>query len=360
MKCQVLSIAVLFTSNLCSLSSARLFSDDKVDTTVDTGSLGGLRGNSNKKPITQSSKQDGDEYLDPRIIGGSQATPNKYSFAASLSDSQGHFCGGSLITKNVVLSAAHCAGGSYNAVLGRHDLRTNDGQVIAMKKEIKHPSYDDYTTDNDFMLVVLSSAASLNSDVSLVTLNSANSEPSVGDGVTVMGWGDTDISAASKLSNVLMHVQVNCISNSECDASSDGQDDYNDQITENMLCAEHRQAKDSCQGDSGGPLVEESGGAQKQVGVVSWGIGCASDHFPGVYARVSKAYSWIESEVCKENKQYATEAGFDCANASFTASASVSAPPPSPSSSSNWQPSGGSNWQPLGGSYTGYFDDDWR
>eukprot|EP01083_Nonionella_stella_P208123 755526_1 len=128
-----------------------------------------------------------------------------------------------------------------------------------------------------------------------------------------MGWGDTDKGSATKLSNVLMKVRVNCISNSQCDRSSDGRDNYNGQITKNMLCAEHRQAKDSCQGDSGGPLVKELGGkAHEQVGVVSWGIGCASDHFPGVYARVSEAYSWIEREVCKVNRQYAKEAGFDC------------------------------------------------
>ena len=132
------------------------------------------------------------------------------------------------------------------------------------------------------MLVVLSSPAILNSDVSLVSLNSAASQPSVGDDVTVMGWGDTLISESNtRLSNVLMHVKVNCISNAECDASTDGRDTYEDQITDSMLCAK-RQAKDSCQGDSGGPLVEEAGGVVKQVGVVSWGVGCASDYFPGV------------------------------------------------------------------------------
>ena len=61
-------------------------------------------------------------------------------------------------------------------------------------------------------------------------------------------------------------------------------------------------------GDSGGPLIK---GAE-QIGVVSWGISCASDSFPGVYARVSSAYKWIEREVCRENRQYATEAGFRC------------------------------------------------
>jgi trypsin len=314
MKSQVLSTAILFVSSQWSSASAGLLFDEKAhDETVDAGSLGGLRGSSDQKPIAQSSEQGEEDYLDPRIIGGSEATPNEYSFAVSLSDGQGHFCGGSLITKNVVLTAAHCAGGQYNAILGRHDLRRNDGQAIAKKKEIIHPQYDDWTTENDFMLVVLSSPAILNRDIQLVKLNSNDSEPRVGDDVTVMGWGDTDKSESNtRLSNVLMHVQVNVVSNSDCEASTDGRDSYDGQITQNMLCAEHRRAKDSCQGDSGGPLVEEVGGVAKQVGVVSWGIGCASDAFPGVYARVSKAYNWIERKVCRENARYATEAGFNC------------------------------------------------
>lgn len=322
----------------------QLFNEDK----VDASSLGNLRGSSNKKPIvTQSSKQGEDEFFDPRIIGGSEATQGRYPFAASLQDG-GHFCGGSLITKNVVLTAAHCQGGNYNAVLGRHDLRSSAGQVIAMKKEIPHPNYRESNTDNDFMLVVLRNAASLNSDVGLVALNSDNSEPSVGDELTVMGWGDVDITSASELSDVLMGVGVNTISNRECESSSDGRDSYQGRVTENMVCARANR-KDSCQGDSGGPNIQTVGGIDKQVGVVSWGIGCASDSFPGVYARISKAYDWIEGQVCNENEQYATEAGFDCPNASLAAN--ESAPAPAPSSSSN----SGTNLQPSTGSVTIYY-----
>lgn len=259
--------------------------------------------------------------LDTRIIGGTQATEDRFAYAVSIQDDIGHFCGGSLIAKDVVLTAAHCKGGPYNVVIGRHDLNDNDGEVIAMKEELPHPNYDPKSTNNDFMLVFLERAADVSNN-DLMKLNSQNNVPSMGQSVTVMGWGDTDIrDNVSTLSDALMNVNVNVISNQECDASEgtiDGYDDnYNEQITQNMLCAEHAKRKDSCQGDSGGPLVIKgaNGGSDLQVGVVSWGVGCAHDDFPGVYARVSRAYDWIETEACK-GSYYAANAGFDCSNVS--------------------------------------------
>jgi trypsin len=176
-----------------------------------------------------------------------------------------------------------------------------------MQNEVPHPNYNGENTDNDFMLVFLQRTATLNDDVSLVKLNDNTSVPGIGVGVTVMGWGVTE---TSQLSDVLMKVEVNVISNSECAGSSDGSDSYSGQITKNMLCAK-ASTKDSCQGDSGGPLISGNG---KQVGVVSWGIGCASPDFPGVYAKVSEAYDWIESTICSdsESRQHAIDAGFGC------------------------------------------------
>lgn len=256
--------------------------------------------------------------LDARIIGGSEANEDRYSYAVSFQDDIGHFCGGSLIAQDVILTAAHCKGGPYNVVLGRHDLNDDDGQVIPMKQEVPHPDYDSYSTDNDFMVVFLEEPVSA-INVDLVSLNSQSSVPSVGQAVTAMGWGYTDISDDnSPLSDVLMQVRVDVISNEDCDASegtSDGWDDnYHDQITQNMLCASRNQ-RDSCQGDSGGPLVVKGGSANSdvQVGVVSWGVSCAHEDFPGVYARLDKAYSWIERQVC-EGSSYASEAGFDCSS----------------------------------------------
>ena len=149
-----------------------------------------------------------------RIIGGSEAVEDRYSYAVLLQDKQGPFCGGSLIAKDVVLTAAHCQGAPFDVLIGRHDLDDRDGQIIGIKKQMPHPSYNDRNTDNDFMLVFLQKAATANVD--LVKVNSVASRPSVGNKVTVMGWGDTDIrDSVTKLSDALQMTQVNVISNNE-------------------------------------------------------------------------------------------------------------------------------------------------
>jgi len=322
MKSHILAVILFLLVNVsCFLTSANIFEENDSD-------LPGLRGrarthtNDNHQEVAQTALRE------QRIIGGSDARANEYNFAVSLQDSIGHFCGGSLIARDVILSAAHCQGGSYDVVLGRHDLDSGGGQKIRMARELPHPKYKRSSVDKDFMLVFLTSAATLNRNVDTVTLNGDSSIPEVSRGATVMGWGDTDIrDDVSKLSDVLREAQVNVISNSECDDSSGSingvRDDYNSKITENMLCARGNR-QDSCQGDSGGPLISDS----TQVGVVSWGISCASNIFPGVYARVSRAYDWIESEVCR-GSEHAAEAGFRCSGAS------ASTRPSSPSSDYN-------------------------
>eukprot|EP01083_Nonionella_stella_P026499 72988_1 len=82
-----------------------------------------------------------------RIIGGEEAVEDRYSYTVSLADDYGHFCGGALIAPDVVLSAAHCAGGKYNVVVGRHDVRDkNEGEEIEVETELVHDEYDDNTT----------------------------------------------------------------------------------------------------------------------------------------------------------------------------------------------------------------------
>ncbi|KAL3771274.1 hypothetical protein ACHAWO_005931 [Cyclotella atomus] len=213
-----------------------------------------------------------------RIIGGSTVSIDRYSYAVSLQDNWGHFCGGALIAKDVVLTAAHCLGGDFKAVIGREDIyQSNTGDVVQKKRAVAHPDYNTKTTEFDMAL-----------------------------SVTVMGWGDVIASDdMMELSENLQAVDVKTISNAQCEASSgrvNGQwDSYQNQIYDAMLCAADDN-QDACQGDSGGPLVvKTNNGNDIVVGTVSWGIGCASSIFPGVYARVSEAYDWIKDEVCSSS-----------------------------------------------------------
>lgn len=259
------------------------------------------------------------QLKNPRIIGGSISTKGRYPYAVSLMGAAaGHFCGGSLIAKDVVLSAAHCAQGAgpkFDVVVRRHALNSDEGEVISVKEQVLHPQYKSSGTDNDFNLIFLSRSV----DADFVRLNSNGTTPEEGDSVTVMGWGDTVASNSyALLSSTLREVELKVVSNQNC-ARSDGYvgryfDSYNGRITGNMLCAKDL-GQDSCQGDSGGPLVLKgsSGDTDVQVGVVSWGIGCANENFPGVYSRVSSAYDWIKNEVCQRSS--GPPADFGCPSA---------------------------------------------
>jgi trypsin len=260
-----------------------------------------------------------------RIIGGAEARSGRYSYAISLQNNRGHFCGGSLIAKDIVLTAAHCQkpNTNYKAVINRHDLNESTGEKIGVQREIPHPNfYAQELTDNDYMLLVLNRPTE--ADVELVQLNSKASVPSNNQALIAIGWGDTDPDEDYNVfADRLMSVGVNAISNRECRASEGHyygeHESYENSILDMMLCAKARN-KDACGGDSGGPLVipgdDPRGAGDRQVGVVSWGIGCAHRNFPGVYARVSSPYEWIRKVVCKESSN--PPASFECGGTSPT------------------------------------------
>ena len=288
-----------------------------------------------ENPRAHDSKDDGEWHPDLRIIGGSEAIEDRFSYAVSLQDGTGLVCGGSLIAKDVVLTAAHCApkAGAFFplVVLGRHDLsNSDDGKVFPVRQQVTHPEHGNVMLDNDFMLVFLE-GASTDDNVITVKLNSDPLVPSVGQDVTVMGWGDTDNNIVNfEPSYVLMNVDMSVISNQECDAS----ELIIGLITDNMLCA--RANGIHCNGDSGGPMIikGDDSATDVQVGVVSWGNYCQSH---AVYDRVSQAYDWIQSEVCRESN-YATEAGFHCSSISTNPPISSPTNPPVVSSISTNPP----------------------
>jgi trypsin len=323
-----------------------------------------------EQPTTTTANNE--RMFQERIIGGIQAMRGRYPYAVSLQNPQtGHFCGGSLIAKDVVLSAAHCAGGNYYAVIGRYDLDdTNIGDTVSVKTEVPHPYYNPSLTDNDFNLIFLTRETTTN-NVPLVALNTEGDVPGGGDPVEVMGWGDTDPSDwGQRLSDELHSVEVNVVSNAQCSQAKGyvgwfNYQSYEGAITDNMLCAQDNN-QDSCQGDSGGPLVikgnSQSGRDDVQVGVVSWGIGCADSSFPGVYARVSAAYDWIRSEVCA--RSMAPPASFQCSDNSggnLFDNNVVTVPTPTPPTASSFvaPPTPPSTPAYVGGNNDYFYDDNY-
>ncbi|XP_069477507.1 trypsin-like isoform X1 [Ambystoma mexicanum] len=223
---------------------------------------------------------------DDKIVGGYTCGKNALPYQVSLNIGY-HWCGGSLINSQWVLSAAHCYQSRYSVRLGDHNIASNEGteQFIDSVKVIKHPNYNSRNYDSDIMLVKLSKPATLNSYVNTVALPSGCA--AAGTNCLISGWGNT-LSNGVNNPSLLQCLNAPILTSSQCSNS------YPGQITSNMICLGFLEGgKDSCQGDSGGPVVCNG----QLQGVVSWGYGCAQRNYPGVYTKVCNYNSWIKNTI---------------------------------------------------------------
>uniref|UniRef100_A0A3Q2NT87 Prostasin-like n=1 Tax=Fundulus heteroclitus TaxID=8078 RepID=A0A3Q2NT87_FUNHE len=227
----------------------------------------------------------------PKIVGGQDALLGSWPWQVSLKKFGSHFCGGSLINKNWVLSAAHCVN-NWNKIkeivsLGQLQLQggNTDTQVSVGIDEITaHPQYDSGTSDNDIALLRLSSPVKFTNYIRPVCLAASDSAFNNGTASWVTGWGNTALGVPLRPPQTLQEVKVSVIGNRQCSCLYGS-----GVITNNMICAgDLSGGKDACQGDSGGPMVSKQGSRWIQSGVVSFGEGCALPNRPGVYARVTE------------------------------------------------------------------------
>ena len=240
-----------------------------------------------------------------RVVNGSDASQGEYPFATFLEFTCNGYgswiCGGSYIGGAMILTAGHCVsdlascdnGWSATATLNRANLNSSNGQVINVKLAYLYPDYDGSgaPTHDIAALELVSSPSGI---TPLATVNSSQSSfYNNGQNMTIMGWGDTtqrednSSGGGSSLPNIMQEAVVPVRSNSTCLA------DYGSQFdSSSMFCAgiydngSGNTGVDTCQGDSGGPVIVNDGGTPRQIGIVSWGIGCASSQYYGVYTRL--------------------------------------------------------------------------
>ncbi|WP_158966900.1 trypsin-like serine protease [Paraglaciecola sp. L3A3] len=260
----------------------------------ENGIISGTVGNnfSGKIPLVAITQSDGDKLL--TLIGETAEIK-----VASVSNTrQEASCGASFLGGKWVLIAAHCVD-SPNAFLfqmnvGEYDLSDGADNAIPIANTFIHPEYDADAINNDIALVELTQ--SINADgIQLANKTLTRQLAEANSTATVAGWGGRTgyVSGEGPTSNspdVLHKVDLTLLSNTACKQNFSA-----NTITDAMLCATSSLEQGSCQGDSGGPLVVETNEGILQVGIVSFGVGCADPNYPGVYTRVAEFTDWIDT-----------------------------------------------------------------
>jgi secreted trypsin-like serine protease len=248
---------------------------------IGTVALGGLvpaRADEGRRPVRE-------------VVGGDVAPAGRFPWMVRLSMG----CGGTLIAQRVVLTAGHCVNGTgpdtgIEVTAGAVDLKSPDAVTARSVSVVRAPRFHTETRGDDWAVVAL------NRTIDLPTVQLAEGDAGDVGKFVIMGWGLVR-EGAGRQERRLRYAIVSTVPDADCAA------DYRragvDLVTKESICAGGH-GVDTCQGDSGGPMVRRDGsGDWVQVGIVSWGLGCARDGYPGVYTQVSTFRSAIKAAARK-------------------------------------------------------------
>jgi len=250
-------------------------------------------------------------FSGPRIVGGRNAFPQELPFQVTIQrkfyfgDGSYHWCGGSIIDSEHILTAGHCVHGLtaadfivFAGVLNNTVGSSEDTKVVRQVTEVfLHEKFVYDTLINDIAIIKVSPGFPTDNPAVKAIPLQQNLAP---DGLecTVSGWGrlrDGELATPQ----ILQVVVVPFITYDTCRYIYQNYTDGS--IEPGMNCAGYLQGgKDACGGDSGGPL--QCGGLL--TGVVSWGEGCALPNYPGVYADVVYYKDWIERQLLKSKEEF--------------------------------------------------------
>merc|ERR1739838_570442 len=222
-----------------------------------------------------------------RIVNGEDVTSTSVApWQVSLQRFGSHFCGGSLISSTIVVSACHCDNSGVTVVAGTTDYRY---PKVSVKGTFTcHPSYSPRNNnDYDYAILTLASPISEDSDISYIQV--ANKEYAAGTSAQITGWGLTN----ANLNNVPTQLQgatTTLVPLSQC-ARTRG----SSSLTDRMQCAGGQGVNSGCMGDSGGPIAVKEGRTWYLVGNTSWGSSQCKTSMPSIWSKNVAVYSWIQN-----------------------------------------------------------------